>query len=205
MTGRRAESRRRNREALIAAAEQLFMSKGYKDVSVQAIAQAADLTSGAIYSIFGSKLDLLFAVLDHTLDGPDAALATLDDDQTMTAVDILKMYAKEHHRIVASLDGLRALRLEVDVMSVLLRSEEPLERLRWGIRRNELLGSVLTSRAVAADDEHRLTGEEAERLACAASAMLRGLALQQVLTGSGFTAGQWGELASALTAAVGRL
>ncbi|MFD8968788.1 TetR/AcrR family transcriptional regulator [Streptomyces sp. NPDC059568] len=203
MTGRRAESRRRNQEALIAAAEQLFMSKGYKDVSVQAIAQAADLTSGAIYSIFGSKLDLLFAVLDRTLDEFDAAMTKLGDDQALTAADVLKAYAEEYHRIVASSDGLRALRLEVDVMAVILRDEKPREGLRWGSR-GDVLSSMLTSRLIAPGDERRLTAQEAERLAVATASMLSGLALRQVLAGSGFTAGQWADFASALASAVDR-
>ncbi|MCL7430179.1 TetR/AcrR family transcriptional regulator [Streptomyces sp. YS415] len=199
MTGRRAEARRRNREALITAAERLFTAHGYRDVGVHAVAQAADLTSGAIYSIFGSKLDLLLAVLDRRLDGLDAALAEVDGDRTTTATAVVATYAEEFHRVVTSRDGRSALRLEVDVLAVVLRDEDgTADRLRLAVRREERLASVLTGRTVATDDDHRLTGDQASRLASAVCALLRGLAQQQALTGGATTPDRWADLAAAL-------
>ncbi|MFJ8186620.1 TetR/AcrR family transcriptional regulator [Streptomyces sp. NPDC096105] len=205
MTGRRAEARRRNRKALIAAAERLFTAHGYRDVGVQTVAHAADLTSGAIYSIFGSKLDLLLAVLDHRLDGLDAALTEVDGDRTTTVTAVVRAYAEEYHRVVTSRDGRRALRLEVDVLAVVLRDEDgSADRLRPATRRDERLGSVLTGRTVAEDDDRRLTGRQAAQLASAVSALLRGLAQQQALAGGTSTPDRWADLAVALIAAADR-
>ena len=77
---RRAEAKAANRRALLDAATALIARDG-AGARLDAIADAAGLTTGAIYSIFGSKNDLLVAVLadeisrvDIGIDGYDPAL-----------------------------------------------------------------------------------------------------------------------------------
>jgi AcrR family transcriptional regulator len=77
---RRAEAKAANRRALLDAATALIARDG-AGARLDAIADAAGLTTGAIYSIFGSKTDLMVAVLadeisrvDITTDGYDPAL-----------------------------------------------------------------------------------------------------------------------------------
>src|SRR5947208_15460571 len=60
--------RQMTREALVAAAAEVFAKKGFYGASLEEIAEAAGFTRGAIYSNFGSKDELLLAVLDHYLD-----------------------------------------------------------------------------------------------------------------------------------------
>jgi AcrR family transcriptional regulator len=57
---RKAETRTR----LLAAAADLFAEHGIDAVSVDAVAEAAGRTSGAVYAHFGSKQGLLLALLD---------------------------------------------------------------------------------------------------------------------------------------------
>ena len=57
---RKAETRGR----LLDAAADLFAEQGIDGVSVDAVAEAAGRTSGAVYAHFGSKQGLLLAVLD---------------------------------------------------------------------------------------------------------------------------------------------
>ena len=59
---RKAETRQR----LLDAAADLFATKGVHGVSLDAIAEAADRTTGAVYSHFGGKAGLLLALLDQT-------------------------------------------------------------------------------------------------------------------------------------------
>ncbi len=61
---RKADTRAR----LLAAAADLFASHGVDAVSVDAVAEAADRTSGAVYAHFGSKQGLLLALLDSMKD-----------------------------------------------------------------------------------------------------------------------------------------
>jgi AcrR family transcriptional regulator len=61
---RKAETRGR----LLAAAATLFAEQGIDAVSVDAVAEAAGRTSGAVYDHFGSKQGLLLALLDSWKD-----------------------------------------------------------------------------------------------------------------------------------------
>ena len=61
---RKAETRAR----LLAAAADLFADQGVDAVSVDAVAEAAGRTSGAVYAHFGSKQGLLLALLDSWQD-----------------------------------------------------------------------------------------------------------------------------------------
>ena len=57
---RRADTRRR----LLTAAAELFAERGVDGTSIDAIAERADRTSGALYDHFGNKDGLLLALLD---------------------------------------------------------------------------------------------------------------------------------------------
>jgi AcrR family transcriptional regulator len=61
---RKAETRAR----LLSAAAGLFADQGVDAVSIDAVAEAAGRTSGAVYSHFGSKQGLLLALLDSWKD-----------------------------------------------------------------------------------------------------------------------------------------
>jgi AcrR family transcriptional regulator len=75
---RRAETRAR----LLNAAAELFAERGVDDTSIDAIAERADRTSGAVYDHFGGKDGLLLALLDSwvtdvgTVIGAELATAT---------------------------------------------------------------------------------------------------------------------------------
>ena len=62
------ERREQTRTALLDAAARLFAERGVDGASVDAIAEAAGRTSGALYDHFGSKDGLLFALLDGWVD-----------------------------------------------------------------------------------------------------------------------------------------
>jgi AcrR family transcriptional regulator len=64
----RAERRERTREDLIAAAESLFIARGFHATPVDEIALEAGYTKGAVYSNFESKEDLFFAVYERRVD-----------------------------------------------------------------------------------------------------------------------------------------
>lgn len=77
---RRADTRRR----LLQAAADLFARHGIDAVSVDAVADTAERTSGAIYDHFGSKQGLVLAVLDDLQQSlVDTVLADFD-----TAADL---------------------------------------------------------------------------------------------------------------------
>jgi AcrR family transcriptional regulator len=57
----RAESAARTRSRLLAAAERVFFERGFHGASLEAVAEEAGLTKGAVYSRFESKADLFLA------------------------------------------------------------------------------------------------------------------------------------------------
>ena len=59
----RVEQQQRNRAKVLAAARQEFLERGYSATRVDAIAERAELTRGAVYSNFPGKRALYFAVL----------------------------------------------------------------------------------------------------------------------------------------------
>jgi AcrR family transcriptional regulator len=60
---RRAQMQERNRAKVLAAARDEFAERGFRDAKVDAIAERAELTRGAVYSNFPGKRALYFAVL----------------------------------------------------------------------------------------------------------------------------------------------
>jgi AcrR family transcriptional regulator len=81
----RAERRERTRGDLVDAAERLFVAQGFHATSVDAVAEEAGYTKGAVYSNFASKEDLFLAVygrrVDRSLAEVSAAFADGDDPE----------------------------------------------------------------------------------------------------------------------------
>lgn len=78
---RRADTRQR----LLDAAAELFAERGVEGSSVDAIAERAERTSGAIYDHFDGKQGLLFALLEGWVD--DVAVAIGAELATATSLD----------------------------------------------------------------------------------------------------------------------
>lgn len=66
----RTAARERNRQALLDAAAELAFDLGYHGTSIDAVAERAGVTKGAVYSIFGSKQQLFYEVLAAELSIP---------------------------------------------------------------------------------------------------------------------------------------
>src|ERR1700760_1486786 len=60
----RAESKERTRQRLLTEAQRLFRERGYAATSLEQIAEAAEVTKGAIYGDFASKEDLMLSALE---------------------------------------------------------------------------------------------------------------------------------------------
>jgi AcrR family transcriptional regulator len=76
------------REILLTSAEQLFIERGYAQVSVSDICSAAGFTRGAFYSNFADKDDLVLALFDqHAGERLDRLQAMLADASTRNAAE----------------------------------------------------------------------------------------------------------------------
>lgn len=64
----RAEQTERNRERVLAGARRVFLRRGYHGASIDEVAEEAGFSKGVIYSQFGSKADLFFALLEQRIE-----------------------------------------------------------------------------------------------------------------------------------------
>src|SRR3954451_20327664 len=89
--------REMTRQALIDAAADLFAKKGFNGASMEQIAAEAGFTRGAIYSNFGSKDELLIAVMDRFNERivEEYREVVVDDDPTATAEAAAKVFRRE--------------------------------------------------------------------------------------------------------------
>jgi AcrR family transcriptional regulator len=115
------ERRARTRQALLDAAADLFAERGVEGASVDAIAEAADRTSGALYDHFGSKDGLLFALLEGWVD--DVAAVTGAELSTATTLEerMAVMWRNVADPVVG--DG-RWIALEHELWSYAARNDE---------------------------------------------------------------------------------
>jgi len=72
---RRLAQVRATRLRVIEAAKRLFMESGYPATTIEAVADAADVSLPTLYRLFGSKRALLAAVLDASFGGDDEPIA----------------------------------------------------------------------------------------------------------------------------------
>lgn len=117
-------------ERILRAAEELFCEAGYAAASMSAIAERADLTSGAIYAHFDSKADLLLAVVKNSLEeSPLNDLARKEPEQRDAGQipRLISMYADP--------ERLRLRRLAVEVHAAALRDKRVDDLLSDGNRR----------------------------------------------------------------------
>lgn len=73
-SGRQAQARR-NREAVVEAAERLFLQRGYATTTIAAIAREAGVSAETIYKAFGGKPGLVRAIYQQALEGREAVRA----------------------------------------------------------------------------------------------------------------------------------
>ncbi len=79
----RDERRTQTRDRLVDAAVDVFNRLGYAGASLEAVADAAGFTKGAVYSNFATKADLFRAVMDRTQGGRGAEAGALMRERSL--------------------------------------------------------------------------------------------------------------------------
>lgn len=110
MTSRRTQEERKaeTRTRLLSAAADLLAEHGVDGVSVDAVADAAGRTSGAVYAHFGSKQGMLVALLDEWRHSLVSVIAqafeeapTLDDRLAAVARAVIVSPSDDTRRLLA--------------------------------------------------------------------------------------------------------
>nr|WP_062332832.1 TetR/AcrR family transcriptional regulator [Herbidospora sakaeratensis] len=75
---KRAERSRRTREKVVEAARELFLAQGYGATSLQEVADRAGVAVQTVYFVFRNKRTLFKDVVDTSIAGDTAPVATMD-------------------------------------------------------------------------------------------------------------------------------
>ncbi|MFC7819682.1 TetR/AcrR family transcriptional regulator [Streptomyces sp. NPDC057367] len=167
----RAEAKERNRRALLDAAFEVVSRDGYR-AKLDEIAQRADLTTGAVYSLFGSKNGLVVALVADYLrpyydEIEQAVPAGLD---LLEAVDA---FARYYRRSCDAPDARSRLSLQITLLDMAVHDPELGSRLATSIRsQEEHLIALFTGRAHGGSV---VTSQQAQRLTTALRALFVGL------------------------------
>ncbi|MFJ9900807.1 TetR/AcrR family transcriptional regulator [Streptomyces sp. NPDC091280] len=167
----RAEAKERNRRALLDAAFQVVSRDGYR-ARLDEIAERADLTTGAVYSLFGSKNGLVVAlVADHLRPYYE------EIEQTVPAgLDLLEAvdaFARYYWRSCDAPDALSGLSLQITLLDMALHDPELGAQLATSVRAQENhLISLFTGRS---HNGTLVTPRQAQRLTTALRALFIGL------------------------------
>jgi AcrR family transcriptional regulator len=76
--GRGQARTRLARRAVVAAARELFLERGYAATTIDAVSKVADVPPATVYRLFASKPGILKALLDTSIGGDDQPLAVPD-------------------------------------------------------------------------------------------------------------------------------
>ncbi len=167
----RAETKERNRRALLDAAFQVVSRDGYR-ARLDEIAERAGLTTGAVYSLFGSKNDLVVALVadhlrPHYEEIEQAVPAELD---LLGAVDV---FARYYRRTCDAPDARSVLSLQITLLDMAVHDQGLADRLATSIRAQEQQLTALF--AGRAHPGGVVTAHQAQRLVTALRALFVGL------------------------------
>ncbi|MEV4799338.1 TetR/AcrR family transcriptional regulator [Nonomuraea sp. NPDC049421] len=173
----RAEAKDRNRQALLEAAHRIVARDGHR-ARLDEIAEQAGLTTGAVYSLFGSKNGLLIAlVTDYLAPHYDGLEQAVSPD--LGAAEAVEVFARHYRRTCDDPDALRRLSFEISLQDLALRDPELRPKLAASVRAHEeRLTGLLSGRS---HDGGALTPGQARRLATALRALLVGLSQGVIL------------------------
>jgi AcrR family transcriptional regulator len=173
----RAEAKERNRRALLESARRIVARDGHR-ARLDEITEQAGLTTGAVYSLFGSKNDLLAAlVTDHI--GPHFDRIEQAVPADLDLLDAVEAVARHYRRIGEDPDALRHLSFEISLQDTALRDPDLQARLAASVQeQQERLATLFTGRL---HHGTALTRRQAQRLATPLRALLVGFVQGVVL------------------------
>jgi AcrR family transcriptional regulator len=92
---RRTEKAERTRRQIVDAATDLFSTQGYAATTIEAIATRADVAVETVYSRFGTKLNLLSAILESAVVGNQDGVDVLE----LPEVAEIRAMSDQHRQI----------------------------------------------------------------------------------------------------------
>ena len=75
------------REEFIEAGQRLIQSRGYEQFSLEELLAEVGASKGAFYHYFGSKVELLAAIVDRLVESAMVVVGSVVDDDRLTAIE----------------------------------------------------------------------------------------------------------------------
>jgi AcrR family transcriptional regulator len=167
----RATAKAMTRQRLIGEARRLFRERGYAATSLEQIAEAADVTKGAIYGHFASKEDLLLSAIEAA-PTPDYGAAL--NDQSRPLRERLREFGRAMAVSERATDKAE-LAVSLEFTAALLRSPDALRR--YSTELEQRLGEL-----VATDKDQPAPGTSPLEVWAIGAALLCGLQVYQQIT-----------------------
>jgi AcrR family transcriptional regulator len=95
------------KNAILDAAERVFLKRGVVRTSLQEVAEAAHVTRGAVYWHFRNKIELVRAMVDRVILPQEHILEQLEKSQSKTPLEDLSRTCKESLREMIHNDSRR--------------------------------------------------------------------------------------------------
>ncbi|MFE6099867.1 TetR/AcrR family transcriptional regulator [Streptomyces laurentii] len=173
----RAETKERNRRALLAAASEVVTRDGYR-ARLDEIAERAGLTTGAVYSLFGSKAGLVVALVTEYLRPHYEEIARAVP-AGLGLLDAVDAFARHSRRESDAPGAHAALSLQITLLDMAVHDAALAARLAESIEAQEdRLTELFTGRA---HEGGVVTPRQAQRLVTALRALFVGLTQGVVL------------------------
>jgi AcrR family transcriptional regulator len=148
-TSRRAERTQASKRAVVAAAHELFLARGFADTTVDAISAASRVPIATVYRQFKTKTAILKQVIDTAVVGDDAPVPLGDRSvvkDAQAANDPKAMTAAWAHVARRVFDSTAALRLVLRVAAAL---DTEAAALQDSIEQQRRVGQARVARALA--------------------------------------------------------
>ena len=150
-SSRRAERTQVTKRAVVAAAHELFLARGFVDTTVEAISAESRVPIATVYRLFKTKTAILKEVIDTAVVGDDAPVPLGDRTivrDAQAAEDPKAMTAAFAHVAREVFDNTAALRL---VLRVAAAVDSEAATLEAAIDEQRRVGQARVSRALASN------------------------------------------------------
>jgi AcrR family transcriptional regulator len=181
------------RSRILTAAATVFADRGFAAASIDEVAGAAGFTKGAVYSNFGSKDELFFALLDEQIAARTALVTELSADPPADPGDLVRAAGA---RLTAAMAGNRDWQLLYLEYWLRALRDEPTRR-RFVAYRRELVASLTTAVADLLDAAGVADPAPARELVLLAIGLSNGLALEELPAPGTVPAGLLGDALAA--------
>lgn len=146
---RRAERTQASRRAVVAAAHELFLARGFAATTVEAISAASRVPIATVYRLFKTKAAILKQVIDEAVVGDDAPVPLGDRPivkEAQAAEDPKRMTAAFAHVAGQVFDNTAALRL---VLRIAAELDPEAAALQDSVEEQRRIGQARVATALA--------------------------------------------------------